>query len=154
MNSTEHGSVLYPHVQINISYITQHFFDGSHTFSFLCTVLPLLLFSPLPSCLTLGVVSVMSLCVLLSHTQKHFLFLCAVPHRKLLKWGFSWCCSSHARAGGWLSFLCWRKHRAGQGQPDVSYIAWKLLDGVFPVLRLGGQGLKEKDLIIKSQDCD
>lgn len=47
------------------------------------------------------------------------------------------------------SFLHWRKHQAGKGLPGVSYIAWKLKDGVFPVRHLGGQALKEEDHTIK-----
>lgn len=67
-NFAVHGSLCYPHVQINISSVTQHFFGGSHTFFFLCSVLHLLpcfhLFPPpvLPSESS----SVMSHCVLLS----------------------------------------------------------------------------------------
>lgn len=96
------------------------------------------LFSPLSSfCLTLWVI-ICNVALCFALTFAGFLFLWAMPHRKLLELAFSWCCSSHARAGGWLSFLCWRKHQAGKGLPDVSYIAWKLRGGVFPVLHLGG----------------
>lgn len=63
-------SSTYHHVQNNISNVTQHFFGGSHTFSFLRTVLHLLpcfhLFPP--SVLPFESSSVVSHCVLLSHT--------------------------------------------------------------------------------------
>lgn len=96
MNSTVHGSVCYPHGQIHISHVTQHFFSGCHTFSFLCPVLhlpPCLHLFP-PPVLPFESSSVMSVhCVLLSHTLP-LLSCFFVPHRKLHKWGFSWCCSS------------------------------------------------------------
>lgn len=96
MNSTVHGSVCYPHGQIHISDVTQHFFSGCHTFSFLCPVLhlpPCLHLFP-PPVLPFESSSVMSVhCVLLSHTLP-LLSCFFVPHRKLHKWGFSWCCSS------------------------------------------------------------
>lgn len=140
MSSTVHGSGCYPLykltfwvlVSISLVAVTFGFFSGYCPPS-------ASLFSPLSSfCLTLGVISVVSLCLAVTYFCA-FVFLCAMAHRKRLRCGFSWCCSSHARAAGWLSFLCWRKHQAEKGQPDVSYIAWKLLDGVFPFLTWEGK---------------